>query len=189
MLTRARRILIVRSLMVTAMILFLPLYHAILELWKTSGELHGSPLRLLSILLAVLITGSLVSLGCWLKKVGTADAMSKETPSALPERLALREYFFDPPSTVPAGNLLFKYGLLVLICILLSVQIWQLVNYPPTYPHDRYLGAITITALLLNHLSAFFYFGPRFTFPFRAFSAAFLICVCLFAIGSVTQLF
>ncbi len=48
-------------------------------------------------------------------------------------------------------------------------------TFEPAYPYQNLIRLIVPSILVLNHLTAYFYFGPRFTFPFRLFSVIFLI--------------
>ena len=48
-------------------------------------------------------------------------------------------------------------------------------TFEPVQPYQNIISLIVPIGLVLNHLSAYFYFGPRLTFPFRLFSMLFLI--------------
>lgn len=189
MTTRARRVLIARSIL-AAGIVFLSLgYFLAADISGISREINATGLQAAPILLSSLITLLILFLGFQFWRVGRPGSLLEAEPATGPKKSALREYFFEPPRSKMAGSPLFKYGMLGLIGALLAFQIWWLFRLPPGYPYDRYLGLITVTMLLLNHLSMFFYFGPRFTFPFRLFSAAFVVFGCVFAFGSLWNLF
>ncbi len=85
---------------------------------------------------------------------------------------ALHEYFFEPPRNRYAKELKWKYGFLGVLAALLSVSIWMSCTFPQPDP-DRFVRLVVPAMLILNHLSAYFYFGPWFTFPFRLFSILF----------------
>jgi len=110
----------------------------------------------------------------------SARAQNETTPMAattLRKRTArsvLHEYFFDPPRNQFARDRRWKYGMLALLLVLLGWSIWMSCTFPQP-DRDRYVRLIMPGFLILNHLSAYFYFGPRFTFPFRLFSAVFLL--------------
>lgn len=88
---------------------------------------------------------------------------------------ALRDYFFSPPRSSLAQNPWWKYGFLAFLGCLLIDQTYCFVTLPPGHSSTCYAGFIVPLMLIFNHLSAYFYFGPRFTFPFRLFAAAFLL--------------
>lgn len=90
-------------------------------------------------------------------------------------RRYLQEYFFDPPRGRMAKNPGWKYGMLALCGGLLAIQVWLFLSFPLGDSYMRLMGLVVPTMLLLNHLTAFFYFGRWLTFPFRLFSTAFLI--------------
>jgi len=90
----------------------------------------------------------------------------------------LRQFFFDPPSPKLAHNLKWKYGFLGALLVLLAVSILMNCTFEPAYPYQNLISLIVPTILVLNHLTTYFYFGPRFTFPFRLFSVIFLIVGC-----------
>ncbi len=94
------------------------------------------------------------------------------TTSTLPKRTiltVLREHYFDPPRNKFAKNRRWKYGVLALAFSLLAGSILMSCTIRQPDP-NRYLRLIVPICLILNHLSAYFYFGPRFTFPFRLFT-------------------
>ena len=64
--------------------------------------------------------------------------------------------------------------MLALAFSLLAASIW--INCTVRQPDPgRFVRLIVPIRLILNHLSACFYFGPRFTFPFRLFSTLFTL--------------
>ncbi len=66
------------------------------------------------------------------------------------------------------GTSLFKYGLLSLICALLTFQIMVAFSCGTDEPFLMGHSAWSRQpCCYFNHPSACFYFGPRFTFPFR----------------------
>ena len=91
---------------------------------------------------------------------------------------ALHRYFFDPPRSKLANNPAWKYGFLTVAVALLGAGIWMSCTFQPP-DHNKITRLILPTILILNHLTAYFYFGPRLTFPFRLFSTLFLIVGCV----------
>ncbi|PTX99287.1 hypothetical protein DB345_02610 [Spartobacteria bacterium LR76] len=87
---------------------------------------------------------------------------------------ALREHYFDPSRNKLANDPRWKYGMLALLLFLLAGSIW--ISFTIRQPNPaRYLGLVVSNSLLLNHLSAYFHFGPRYTFPFRLFATIFTL--------------
>jgi len=52
---------------------------------------------------------------------------------------------------------------------------------------DDSVGNILALTLILNHLSACFYFGPRWTFPFRLFSSVFVLVGGVFILFTLSS--
>lgn len=94
----------------------------------------------------------------------------------------LRAYFFSPPQTPFARNPYVKYGFLLFGFALVAAQIGMLIYFRATLSGRSlfhiYGGFIIPIGLILQHLSRCFYFGPRFTFPFRLFSLIFGLVGC-----------
>ena len=107
------------------------------------------------------------------------------TTTTLPKRTlltALREHYFDPPRHKLANDPRWKYGMLALLLFLLAGSIW--ISFTIRQPDPaRYLGLVVSTSLLLNHLSAYFHFGPRYTFPFRLFTTLFTLAGAGYALA------
>lgn len=107
------------------------------------------------------------------------------TTSTLPKRTiltVLREHYFDPPRHKLAKNRKWKYTVLVLAFSLLAGSIW--ISFTVRQPDpERYLRLFVPICLILNHLSAYFYFGPRFTFPFRLFTTLFTLAGAGYALA------
>ena len=97
---------------------------------------------------------------------------------------ALHRYFFDPPRSKLANNPGWKYGFLAFAVALLGACIWMSCTFQQP-DHDQIIRLIVPAILILNHLTAYFYFGPRFTFPFRLFSTIFLIVGCVIVFASL----
>jgi hypothetical protein len=107
------------------------------------------------------------------------------TTTTLPKRTflsALREHYFDPPRNKFAKNRRWKYGVLALAFLLLAGPIFMscIIRRPDP---DRDIRLIVPICLILNHLSAYFYFGPRFTFPFRLFTTLFTLAGAGYALA------
>lgn len=99
------------------------------------------------------------------------------TTTTLPKRTlltALREHYFGPPRNKFAKNRRWKYTVLALAFSLLAGSIVMSSTIRQPDP-DRYIRLIVPICLILNHLSAYFYFGPRLTFPFRLFTTLFTL--------------
>lgn len=91
-------------------------------------------------------------------------------------KAAWRAHYFDPPRSVLAKNPLWKYGFLSVPLLVLAFS----------WPDDS-VGSILAITLILNHLSTCFYFGPRWTFPFRLFSAVFLLVGGVFILFTLSS--
>lgn len=112
--------------------------------------------------------------------------MTASTPRKRTVLSGLHEYFFDPPRNQFAKDRRWKYGGLALLLVLLGWSIWMTCTFPQP-DRDRYMRLILPTCLVLNHLSAYFYFGSRFTFPFRLFSAVFTLVGAGYVIAHVAR--
>jgi len=111
----------------------------------------------------------------------TASTLRKRTVLS-----GLHEYFFDPPRNQFAKDRRWKYGMLALFLVMLGWSIWMSCTFPQP-DRDRYVRLIMPGCLILNHLSAYFYFGPRFTFPFRLFSAVFTLAGVGYVVAHVAR--
>lgn len=111
----------------------------------------------------------------------TASTLRKRTA-----RSVLHEYFFEPPRNQFAKDRRWKYGVLALGLVLLGGSIWMSCTFPQP-DRDRYVRLIVPACLVLNHLSGYFYFGPRFTFPFRLFSAVFTLVGVGYVVAHVAR--
>ncbi|CAN5330963.1 hypothetical protein BH09VER1_BH09VER1_49340 [soil metagenome] len=100
---------------------------------------------------------------------------------------AIHEYFFAPPRSALAQNPWWKYGFLAFVGCLLIVQTYCFLTLAPGHPSTRYAGFVVPVMLILNHLSAYFYFGPRFTFPLRLFSTVFLLAALVFLFWQLSR--
>jgi hypothetical protein len=100
--------------------------------------------------------------------------MTASTPGKRTALSVLHEYFFEPPRNQFAKDRRWKYGMLALLLVLLGWSLWMSCTFPQP-DRDRYARLILPGCLVLNHLSGYFYFGPRFTFPFRLFSVVFFL--------------
>jgi len=90
----------------------------------------------------------------------------------------LHQFFFEPPRGEFAHNLKWKYGFLVALIVLLGGCIWMSLQFHKPSQSETLIRLFLPCTLILNHLTNYFYFGPRFTFPFRLFSVIFLIVGC-----------
>jgi len=66
-----------------------------------------------------------------------------------------------PPGTGLMNKPQWKYGFLAIVLFLLAFQIWSLAFFSPPLRGNRYDGLLVCTALLLNHVAFWFWFGPR----------------------------
>ena len=78
-----------------------------------------------------------------------------------------------PPATGPMNKPQWKYGFLSILLLLLGFQIWWVAGLPADYAGSRFIGLVVGTGLLLNHLSFWFWFGPRIAVVSRVFSLLF----------------
>ena len=114
--------------------------------------------------------------------------MCDQTTLAKKYMSSLHRYFFDPPSSKLVNNPWCKYGFLAFTVALLGACIWMSCTFSPP-DHDRFSRLLVPSMLILNHLTGYFYFGPRFTFPFRLFSTVFLLAGCVFVFANLFSSF
>lgn len=72
----------------------------------------------------------------------------------------LKSYIYDRPTGVLSNSLLWKYGFLTVILYLLWISLDFLLKEQPPYSAWTLSGPVVPIILLLNHLAAYFWFGP-----------------------------
>jgi hypothetical protein len=84
----------------------------------------------------------------------------------------LRSIFIDPPQ--PARSAGFRYGFLVVICLLLAFNVYNFATRSPRYSGDPYGNFIIAVMLLLNHVAFQFSMPPRVAVGLRILAIAWL---------------
>ena len=79
----------------------------------------------------------------------------------------------------------WKYGFLAFVLFLLAFQIWLFASFPPSHQGNRYSGIVTCSALALNHVAFWFWFGPKAALVLRLFALIFAFAGLGFVIYSI----
>lgn len=100
-----------------------------------------------------------------------------------PIKIQASRWLFD--DTKPA-NRLFKWGFLALLLGLIFFHIWWRVTLPPKYPHDKTLGLIGPSMMLMNHIAFVFRWqNLRTRATLRSTSFALTVAGCIYVFWAI----